>query len=51
MVQVSVGWGGQLQGSEADVVQGFVINDHDFIGVFDELMDGEGGVVWLDDGI
>lgn len=51
VVQVSVGWGGQLQGSEADVVQGFVINDHDFIGVFDELMDGEGGVVWLDDGI
>merc|ERR1712061_772341 len=30
---------------------GFVVNAHDIIGVLDELMDGKGGVVWLDDGI
>merc|ERR1712029_328015 len=51
MVQISVGWGGQLEGSEADIVEGLVVNAHDIIGVLDELMDGKGGVVWLDDGI
>jgi len=51
VVQVAVSWGGELQGSEANVVQGFVVNDHDFVGVLHELMDGEGGVVRLNDGV
>jgi len=51
MVEITVGWGGELEGSEADIVKGFVINAHDLIGVLDELMHGEGGVVWLNDGI
>jgi len=51
MVQITVGWGSELKGSEADIVEGFVIDDLDDIGVLDELMDGEGTVVWLDDGI
>merc|ERR1711981_784337 len=51
MVKISVGWGGELEGSEADIVEGLVVNAHDIIGVLDELMDGEGGVVWLNDGI
>jgi hypothetical protein len=51
MVEITVGWGGELEGSEADIIKGFVINAHDLIGVFDELMDREGGVVWLNDGI
>ena len=51
MVQITVGWGGELKGSEADIVEGFVIDGLDDIGIFDELMDGEGTVVWLDDGI
>ena len=51
MVQITVGWGGELEGSEADIVKGLVINAHDIIGVLDELMDREGGVVWLDDGV
>jgi len=51
VVQVTVGWRGKLQGSEANVIQSFVINDHNFISIFDELVDGEGGVVWLDDGV
>merc|ERR1712151_525220 len=29
MVQISVGWGGQLEGSEADIVKGLVVNAHD----------------------
>ena len=51
MVKITVGWGGELEGSEADIVKGFVINAHNLIGVLDKLMDGKGGVVWLDDGI
>jgi hypothetical protein len=51
MVKITVGWGGELEGSEADVIKGLVINAHDLIGVLNKLMDGEGGVVWLDDGI
>merc|ERR1712151_643346 len=51
MVQISVGWGGELKGSEADIVKGLVVNAHDIIGVLDELMDREGSVVWLDDSV
>jgi hypothetical protein len=51
MVKITVGGGGELEGSEADIVKGLVVNAHDIIGVLDELMDGEGGVVWLNDGI
>ena len=51
VVEVTVGWGGELEGSEADVVQGLVVDDLDLISVLDELVDGEGGVVWLDDGV
>ena len=51
MVKITVGWGGELKGSEADIVKSFVINAHDLIGVLDKLMDGKGGIVWLNDGI
>jgi len=51
MVKITVGGGGKLQGSEADVVQGFVVNDLDFIGIFDQLMDGKGGIVGFNDGV
>ena len=40
MVKITIGWGGELKGSEADIIQGFVINNHTFIGVFNQLMDG-----------
>jgi len=39
VVQVSIGWCGELKGSEADVIEGFIINDLDLISVFNELMD------------
>jgi len=51
MVKITVGGGGELEGSEADIVKSFVINAHNLIGVLNELMDGEGGVVRLNDGI
>mmetsp|Transcript_41446 Transcript_41446/g.81748 ORF Transcript_41446/g.81748 Transcript_41446/m.81748 type:complete len:302 (-) Transcript_41446:634-1539(-) len=51
VVQVSVGGGGELEGTEADVVKGLVIDDLDLIGVLDELMDRQSGVVGLDDSV
>ena len=51
MVKITVGGGGELEGSEADIVKGLVVNAHDIIGVLNELMDGESGVVGLDNGV
>ena len=51
MVKITVGGGGELEGSEADIVEGFVINNLDLISILDELMDGKGGVIWFNDGI
>merc|ERR1712070_1297380 len=51
MVQVAIGWGGELQGTEADVVQSLVVHAHTLVSVLDQLVDGEGCVVWLDDGV
>ena len=51
MVKVSEGWGGELQGPEANVVKGLVIQNHALVGVLDQLVNGEGSVVRLNDGI
>merc|ERR1712046_244502 len=51
MVEITVGGGGELEGTEADIVESLVINAHNLIGVLDKLMHGKGGVVRLDDGI
>jgi len=51
MVKITVGGGGELEGSEADIVEGLVVNAHNLIGVLNKLMDGEGGVVGFDDGV
>ena len=51
MVQITVGGGGQLQRSEADVVQGFVVHHEGLITVLDELMEGQDGVVGFHNGV
>ena len=51
MVKITVGWGGELEGSEADIIKSFVINAHNLISVLNKLMDGKGGVIWLNNGI
>jgi len=51
VVKITIGWGGELEGTEADIVEGLVVNAHNLIGVFDELMDWEGGVVGFNDGV
>ena len=51
VVEVAIGWGGELEGPEADIVESLVIDAEDLISGLDELVDGEGAVVWLDDGV
>jgi len=51
MVEITIGWCCRLEGSEADIVKSLVIKAHNLNGVLEELMDREGGVVWLNDGI
>ena len=51
VVEIAVGGGGELQCPEADIVESLVIDTEGLIRVLDELMNGKGGVVGLDDGI
>merc|ERR1719352_2054933 len=51
MVKITISGGGELEGSEADIIKGLVINAHNLIGVLDKLMDREGGVIGLNDGV
>merc|ERR1712216_719456 len=51
VVEIAVGWGGELEGTEADVVQGLVVKAHALVGVLNKLVHGESGVVWLDHGV
>ena len=51
MVEIAVGGGGEFEGSEANVVESLVVDAVGLVGVLDELMDGQGGVVRLHDRI
>merc|ERR1719345_29185 len=51
VVEVAVGRGGELEGPEADVVEGLVVNAVRLVRVLDQLVDREGGVVRVDDGV
>lgn len=48
MVEVSVCWGSEFKGTEADIIESFVVNAVGFVCVFDKLVHREGSVVWLD---
>ena len=45
MIKISIGWCGKLQGTEANVIEGFIVNAEGFICVFYQLMNGQCGVV------
>ena len=51
VVEISVGGSGELEGSEADVVECLVVDDHALVGVLDQLMHGQSGVVGLHNGV
>ena len=49
-VQVGVGWSLDIEVSSADIIDSFVIKDNGNIGVLQEGVGGEHGVVWLNNG-
>ena len=49
-VQVGVGWSLNIEVSSADIIDGFVIKDDGNIGMREEGVSGEDGVVWLNNG-
>ena len=51
MVKIAISGGGELEGSETDIVERFVVDAVGLVGVLDELVDGEGGVVGFYDGV
>merc|ERR1712057_150792 len=48
VVEVAICWGGELECTEADVIQGLVVKTHALVGVLDKLVYRESGIVWLD---
>lgn len=51
VVQVAVGGVVELKGPHADVVEGLVVDTEGLVRVLNELVNGEGGVVGLDNGV
>jgi hypothetical protein len=51
VVQVTVRGVGELEGAHADVIQSLVVNTEGLVGVLNELMDGESGVVRLNNSV
>jgi len=51
VVQVAVRWVVELQSAHADIVQRLVVDTEGLVRVLDELVDGQGGIVWLDDSV
>ena len=51
MIQIAISGGRKLESAEADFVEGLVINAERLIRVFDQLVNRESRVVWLDDSV
>jgi len=49
-VQVGVGWSLDIEVAAADIVDGLVVEHNSDVGVLQEGVGGEDGVVWLNDG-
>jgi hypothetical protein len=49
-VQVGVGWSLDIQVSSADIIDGLIVEHDGNIGVLQQRVGGENGVVWLNDG-
>ena len=47
-VEVGVGWSLNIEGSSADIIDGFVIKHNGDISMLKERVSGEDGVVWFD---
>lgn len=38
MIEITISWGAQFQRTEADVIQGLIVDTEGFIRIFDQLM-------------
>ncbi len=47
MVEITISWGGQLQGPEADVIQSLIVDAEGFIRILNQLMNRQSGIVRL----
>merc|ERR1712166_1228437 len=50
-VQVGVGWTLDVETATADIIDGLVVKHDGNIGVLEERVSGEHGIVWLDNGV
>jgi len=51
VVQVSIGGGGKLEGTEANVIKSLIVQNHDFVCILNKLVNREGCIVWLNDSV
>jgi len=51
MVKITIGWSGQFKSSETDIIKSFIINNLDFISIFNELMDWKSSVIGFNNSI
>ena len=51
VIQVTVGWSGELESTEANVIQSFIVNAESFIRVLNQLVDGKSCIVRLDNSV
>mmetsp|Transcript_100284 Transcript_100284/g.288094 ORF Transcript_100284/g.288094 Transcript_100284/m.288094 type:complete len:229 (+) Transcript_100284:449-1135(+) len=51
MVEVAICGRGQLQGAEADVVERLIVEQEAFVGIFNELVERQDGIVGLHHGV
>jgi hypothetical protein len=45
MVQISISWVLELQSAETNIVKSFIVNAKCFVGILNQLVDGESGIV------
>ena len=51
MVQISVSGRGKFQHAKANVIESLVVDAKSLVGVLDQLMHRERGVVWFNDSV
>ena len=51
MVEVSIGGWGEFQCTEADVIEGFIIDAEGLVSIFNQLMHWESCIVRLNNGV
>ena len=51
MIEIAIRRSFEFESAEANVVESFVVNAENFVGVFNQLMNRQSGIVWLNNSI